>query len=262
MRGAGLLFYRRLASPLHAARAGVGALWAVALTAAALILYNPLPLGALALVVLGAAAGAGVGRQLARTLRIAVIVGLPIVVINVLASRQGLTVFARLGNLGPFGQGDLTVEAVVYGAVIALKVMLLMLITTLGSLAVDPDELLRGFRRLSFRSALTASLATRMIPVLGADAQRLAEAQKTAPGGSSARRARAGRIAQRDRWRFVGAGDGGGGHARAARLRGGCGGKAPSATDGVTPEAAVVAARSRVWLLGICSGRVGAWRGG
>jgi energy-coupling factor transport system permease protein len=181
MRGAGLPFYRRLASPLHAARAGVGALWAAALTAAALILYNPLPLGALALVVLGAAAGAGVGRQLVRTLRIAVIVGLPIVVINVLASRQGLTVFARLGNLGPFGQGDLTVEAVVYGAVIALKLTLLMLITTLASLAVDPDELLRGFRRLSFRSALTASLATRMIPVLGADARRLAEAQRTRP---------------------------------------------------------------------------------
>jgi energy-coupling factor transport system permease protein len=110
-----------------------------------------------------------------------VIVGLPIVVINVLASRQGLTVFARLGNLGPFGQGNLTVEAVVYGAVIALKLTLLMLITTLASLAVDPDELLRGFRRLSFRSALTASLATRMIPVLGADAQRLAEAQRTRP---------------------------------------------------------------------------------
>jgi energy-coupling factor transport system permease protein len=179
MRGAGLLFYRRLASPLHAARAGVGAVWALALTAAALILYNPLALGVLALAMLGAAAGAGVGRALVGTLRTAVIVGLPIVAINVLASRQGLTVFARLGNLGPFGQGDLTVEAVVYGAVIALKVTLLMLITTLASLTVDPDELLRRFRRLSFRSALTASLATRMIPVLGADAQRLAEAQTT-----------------------------------------------------------------------------------
>ncbi len=176
-----LLFYRRLASPLHATRAGVGALWALALTAAALILYNPLPLAALALAVLGAGACAGVGRQLASTLRTALIVGLPIVAINVLASREGLTVFARLGNLGPFGEGDLTVEAVVYGAVIALKVTLLMLITTLASLAVDPDELLRGFRRLSFRSALTASLATRMIPVLGADAQRLAEAQRTRP---------------------------------------------------------------------------------
>ncbi len=176
-----LLFYRRLASPLHATRAGVGAIWALALTAAALILYNPLPLAALALAVLGAGACAGVGRRLAGTLRTALIVGLPIVAINVLASREGLTVFARLGDLGPFGQGDLTVEAVVYGAVIALKVTLLMLITTLASLAVDPDELLRGFRRLSFRSALTASLATRMIPVLGADAQRLAEAQRTRP---------------------------------------------------------------------------------
>jgi energy-coupling factor transport system permease protein len=181
MRSIGLLFYRRLASPLHATRAGVGALWTLALTAAALILFNPLALGALALAVLGAGAGAGVGHQLRGTLRTAVIVGLPIVVINVLASREGLTVFARLGDLGPFGEGNLTVEAVVYGAVIALKVTLLMLITTLGSLAVDPDELLRGFRRLSFRSALTASLATRMIPVLGADAQRLAEAQKTRP---------------------------------------------------------------------------------
>jgi energy-coupling factor transport system permease protein len=176
-----LLFYRRLASPLHATRAGVGAIWALALTAAALILYNPLPLAALALAVLGAGACAGVGRQLAGTLRTALIVGLPIVAINVLASREGLTVFARLGDLGPFGQGDLTVEAVVYGAVIALKVTLLMLITTLASLGVDPDELLRGFRRFSFRSALTASLATRMIPVLSADAGRLAEAQRTRP---------------------------------------------------------------------------------
>jgi energy-coupling factor transport system permease protein len=181
MRSGRLLFYRRLASPLHATRAGVGALWAIALTAAALILYSPLPLAALAVAVLGAAVGAGVGRQLAGTLGTAVIVGLPIVAINVLASRQGLTVFARLGYLGPFGQGDLTLEAVAYGAVIALKVTLLMLITTLASLAVDPDEMLRGLRRLSFRSALTASLATRMIPVLGADAQRIAEAQKTRP---------------------------------------------------------------------------------
>ncbi len=181
MRNTRLLFYRRLASPLHATRAGVGAAWALALTAAALILYNPIPLAALALAVLGAGACAGVGRQLAGTLRVALIVGLPIVAINVLASREGLTVFARLGDLGPFGQGNLTVEAVVYGAVIALKVTLLMLITTLASLAVDPDELLRGFRRLSFRSALTASLATRMIPVLAADAQRLAEAQRTRP---------------------------------------------------------------------------------
>src|SRR5208283_5660256 len=104
--------------------------------------------------VLGAAMGAGVGRRLLRTLRTAAFVAVPIVLINVLVSREGLTVFARLGDLGPFGQGDLTVEALVYGVVIALRVTLLILVTTLAGLAVDPDEMLRVFRRLSFRSAL------------------------------------------------------------------------------------------------------------
>ncbi len=188
-----VLLYRRLASPLHATRASIAALWSLALVAAALILYHPLALLALTLAVLGAGAGAGVGRRLARSLRTAAIVAVPIVLVNVLVARDGLTVFARLGDLGPFGRGDLTVEALVYGAVIALKVTLLILITSLASLAVDPDELLRGFRRLSFRSALTATLATRMLPVLAADAQRLAEAQRTRPG-AAARGAR-GRVA-------------------------------------------------------------------
>ncbi len=173
------LFYRRLASPLHATRASVGAAWTVALIVAALACESPFVLTILVGAIVAAGAGAGVGGQVVRSLRMAAIVALPIVVVNVLVSRDGLTVFVRLGDLGPFGQGDLTVEALVYGVAIALKVALLMLATTLGSLTVDPDELLRGVRRLSFRSALTASLATRMIPVLAGDSRRLAEAQRT-----------------------------------------------------------------------------------
>ena len=38
------------------------------------------------------------------------------------------------------------------------------------SAAVDPDELLKALRRISYRSALTASLATRLVPVLARDA--------------------------------------------------------------------------------------------
>jgi energy-coupling factor transport system permease protein len=183
------LIYRRLASPLHATRASVGAAWTLALIVAALVCEDPIVLAMLAGAIVCAGACAGVGRQLLRSLRMATIVALPIVLVNVLVSRDGLTVFVRLGDLGPFGQGNLTVEALVFGLVIALKVTLLMLATTLGSLAVDPDELLRGVRRLSFRSALTASLATRMIPVLATDARRLAEAQRTRhPSGSHRRR--------------------------------------------------------------------------
>lgn len=179
------LFYHRLASPLHATRATVAAIWTCALIAATLLSESPMVLGALLIGVLGAGAGAGLGRELARTLRTVLIVAIPIVLVNVLVYHEGFTVFARLGDLGPFGQGDLTLEALVYGAVIALKVGLLMLVTTLAGLAIDPDELLAVFRRHSFRSALTASLATRMIGVLSADSQRLAEAQRTRPGGGA-----------------------------------------------------------------------------
>ena len=185
MTGSGLFIYRRHASPMHAARAGAGACWVLALTAAAVLLYNPLALLSLLVAVLAAAVGSGVGRELARALRTIAFVALPIVLVNVLVSRQGLTVFARLGDLGPFGQGDLTVEALAYGADIALKVSVVILLATLASLAVDPDELLRAFRRLSFRSALTVSLALRMIPLLAADAKRLGEAQRTRSHRSS-----------------------------------------------------------------------------
>jgi energy-coupling factor transport system permease protein len=183
MRTADLLLYRRLPSPLHAARAGVAAVWALALCVAAVLLFHPVALAALALALLGAGWGAGVGRALVRSLRAAAVMAVPIVAINVLVSREGLTVFARLGDLGPFGQGDLTVEALVYGAVVALKLALLTLVTSLASLAIDPDALLALARRLSFRSALAASLAVRMLPLLAADAGRLAEARRTRPDG-------------------------------------------------------------------------------
>lgn len=192
--GASLFVYRRRGTPLHAARAGVGAVWCAALALAALAADNPLVLVPVLAAVLAAGALAGVGRELWRSLRVAAIVAVPIVFVNVLVSREGLTVFARLGDLGPFGQGDLTVEALVYGGTVALKVTILMLATTLASLAVDPDELLRGARRLSFRSALTVSLATRMLPVLAGDARRLAEAQRTRPRSGRHGAARATRV--------------------------------------------------------------------
>ena len=49
------------------------------------------------------------------------------------------------------------------------------------SAAVDPDQLLRMFRRVSYRSALTATLATRLVPVLARDATRMSDAARCRP---------------------------------------------------------------------------------
>ncbi|HEX8976783.1 MAG TPA: energy-coupling factor transporter transmembrane component T [Solirubrobacteraceae bacterium] len=179
--------YRRRPSPLHSAGAGAGALFCLALGLAALMIANPIVLGALGLTVLGAAAGAGVGREVARTVRYTLPFALIIAVLNALITRNGLTVILRLGEVPLIGQTDVTLEAAVYGLVLGLRAVVLITCGALYTAAVDPDEMLALLRPLSFRSALTATLATRMVPVLLRDSSRLAEAQRCRPGPAPSR---------------------------------------------------------------------------
>src|SRR6202030_464607 len=86
------------------------------------------------------------------------------------------------GDLPVLGHTDVTLEATAYGAILGLRAVALILCGALYTAAVDPDEVLRLFRRVSFRSALTATLATRMVPVLIRDSRRLADAQRCRPG--------------------------------------------------------------------------------
>ncbi|HEY0516458.1 MAG TPA: energy-coupling factor transporter transmembrane component T [Solirubrobacteraceae bacterium] len=193
---AGLLVYRRRASPLHAARATVVAAYGCAIALPALLTEHPLLLASLLATVLLAGAGAGVGGAMLRLTRAWVLpVLLLTVLVNVLVSRQGLTVFARLGDWGVLGQVDLTSEAVVYGCVFALRLTVVALACLLVVAAADPDQLLSGMRRVSPRSALTVALSTRLVGVLAADARRLAEAQRARAGVEPSRPA--GRRARR-----------------------------------------------------------------
>jgi energy-coupling factor transport system permease protein len=181
------MIYRRRASPLHTARAAAGCAYCVALAVAALTLSHPLELGAVAIAVLLAGVAAGVGRQIGRAALMSLPVAVAIAVINALVNRDGLTVIVRLGDLPVLGQTDVTLEATVYGAVLGLRAATLILCGMLYTVAVDPDEVLRLFRRVSFRSALSATLATRLVPILVRDGRRLADAQRCRPGRSPSR---------------------------------------------------------------------------
>ena len=174
--------YRRRASPLHAARAGVASLFCIVLAGVALSFEHPLLLGAVLLAVLGAAVGARVGDVVARALMWGLPFALLIAAVNAFVVRDGLTVIARLGELPPLGEVDVTLEATLYGGILGLRALIVIACFALHSAAVDPDELLRAFRRFSFRSALTAALATRMVPVLARDARRFRDAQRCRPG--------------------------------------------------------------------------------
>jgi energy-coupling factor transport system permease protein len=179
--------YRRRRTPLHAARAGAGCLYCLALAGAALLLSNPLALTGVVVALLGAGRAAEVWPQTRRALLFSLPLVLLIVLVNALVTRDGLTVILRLGDLPLLGHTDVTLEATVYGGVLGLRAVALILCGALYTAAIDPDEVLRLFRRASFRSALTATLATRMVPVLLRDSHRLADAQRCRPGSPPSR---------------------------------------------------------------------------
>jgi energy-coupling factor transport system permease protein len=175
------VIYRRRATPLHAARAAVGCAYCGALATIALVASSPFVLVAALTAVVAAGLAAGVGRALRRAAWIAVPLGLLVATINPIVDHNGLTVVARAGAVPWLGQLDITLEAIVYGLMLGLRAVVLIEAFALYSAAVDPDEVLRLFRRVSYRSALTAVLATRMVPVLARDARRMAEAQRCRP---------------------------------------------------------------------------------
>jgi energy-coupling factor transport system permease protein len=178
---------RRRASPLHAVRAAVGCALCAVLALPAPPFDSPPVLGAVVLAALLAGCAAGAGRSMARALLIALPFALAIALLNPLVTRNGLTVVARLGEAPVLGHVDVTLEALVSGAVLGLRALALILCCALYAAVVDPDEVLRMFRRVSFRSALTATLATRMVPVLQRDGRRMADAQRCRAGAAPSR---------------------------------------------------------------------------
>ena len=183
------MIYERRSSPLHATRAAVASAWCVLLAGVALSFEHPLVLFALLAAVVAAAAGARVAGRVVIALAVALPFAVVIALVNPLVVRDGLTVIARLGTVPVLGQLDITAEATAYGGVLALRALVVIGCFALHSAAVDPDDLLRAFRRVSFRSALTAALATRMLPVLARDARRMNDAQRCLAGDRAPRRA-------------------------------------------------------------------------
>jgi energy-coupling factor transport system permease protein len=137
-------------------------------------------LAAVVAAVVAAGVAAGVGAELRRAVMLSIPLVLLIAIVNPLVYREGDTLLVRGGDV--LGRRvDVTLEALVAGGLAGLRVAAFVIAFGLFSACVDPDALLRLFRRFSYRSALTAVLATRLVPVLARDALRMGDAARCRP---------------------------------------------------------------------------------
>ena len=74
------------------------------------------------------------------------------------------------------GSTEVSAEALAEGGVLALRIVVVMMAFAVHTACVDPDRTLRLLRPLARRSALTATLIARLVPLAAADHVRLGEA--------------------------------------------------------------------------------------
>jgi energy-coupling factor transport system permease protein len=145
---------------------------------------DPIVLAVVIAAVLAAGVGAGVGREIRRAALLSLPLALLVALINPLVYREGDTLLLR--GVEILGRRlDVTLEALVAGGLAGLRVAAIVMAFGLFSACVDPDELLKLFRRFSYRSALTGALATRLVPVLVGDALRMSDAARCRPAPPS-----------------------------------------------------------------------------
>jgi energy-coupling factor transport system permease protein len=170
--------YTSRSGPLQAASPGAAVTYLGSLVVVAFLYSNPLVLSAAG----AAAVLAGLLAEARRAVRAALWMGLTlallIVAVNALVVDRGETVLARLGEWPLLGPVVVTAEAVAAGAVLGLRAAVVLVVFAVYSACVDPDRVLRSLRPLAGRSALTATLVSRLVPLAAADGARLRDAAR------------------------------------------------------------------------------------
>lgn len=120
--------------------------------------------------------GCGANRAVNFSLKLGGFLALTMIVVNALVVSRGATVMARLGDWPILGRVDVTAEAIAAGAVIGLRAMGTMVVIGVWSACVDPDRILQAVHGVARRSALTATLISRLVPLAATDYARVGEA--------------------------------------------------------------------------------------
>ena len=162
--------------PLQTASPGAAVAYLGALVAVAFLYSSPLVLVAVGVAAALAGYSAGAGGAVRVALRMGADPG------PADRRRQRPRRRPRRHRAGPLGEApllgrvDVTAEAMAEGAILGLRAAVAMIAFAVYSACVDPDRVLRGLRPIAGRSALTATLISRLVPVAVADAARLRDA--------------------------------------------------------------------------------------
>jgi len=175
------LKYQDKGTVIHRLNPLVKLAWGSSILVLSLIFDNPLYILLLFIVILSLVAVAKIWREYASVMRMSLWLGTSIIVINALVSYHGAHVLVEAPfRLPVMGTPVITVEAIVFGAVMALRLMVIISTFTLLNLTIHPDDIMSALLKikLPYKSVLVTSLSTRFTPCLIEDAERISDVHR------------------------------------------------------------------------------------
>jgi energy-coupling factor transport system permease protein len=170
------LAYSPRPGPLVDASALAATAYLASFALVAFVFSNPIVLAGAGVAVAVAGVASGATRALLVALRWGAGLAIVIVAVNAIASQRGDTILVRGWDLPVLGQIDISGEAIAEGAVLALRIVVVMMAFFVHTARVDPDRVMRLVRPVARHSAMTAALLARLVPLAAADYARLGEA--------------------------------------------------------------------------------------
>lgn len=147
--------------------------WFILNLAIAFLFQHPVLLLMQMLIMIGIAIACGIGRQLALYLRIGVFMSFLVMLANTLFIHSGQTVLWHSESLPLLGSIEISLEAIVYGAMMSLRLLVVMGLFALYNSLVSPERLVRLMKGKHSHMLVATVLSIRMMPLLLRDVKRV-----------------------------------------------------------------------------------------
>jgi len=105
-----------------------------------------------------------------------------IIIINALVSSYGShVIFEFPGQIPVLGSPVVTIEAIIYGVAMSLRLLAIISAFALLTLTVNPDDMMLAMikMKLPYKSVLVTTLSTRFVPTLLDDVDRITDVQRS-----------------------------------------------------------------------------------
>jgi energy-coupling factor transport system permease protein len=174
--------YQDKGTPIHRLNPFCKLGWITSILVLSLVLDSPLFLLAVFLSTLPLVRAARVVSEWLSAMRLALYLSAAIILINALVSSHGRHVlFQAPFQLPLVGAPVITLEAIIYGAVMSLRLVAIISAFAILTFTVNPDDMMLAMikMKLPYKSVMVATLSARFIPTLLDDVARITDVQRS-----------------------------------------------------------------------------------